>query len=166
VEVRPAIRQERVDLQKFKANGHHRPIMGLSDLELIGATDRLGWDVIASGRPVDLNQKMTREAARKLCTLDEFAVEHGHDGPFIVCVTWHFWGEFCDTFTEVPVPLDAALRRPTGYGKARRGAVWVRNWWKFANGEDDADAPGRADALARWQARKEEFAKPDLSFTL
>jgi hypothetical protein len=170
-EVREAVRQDRADLGKFTKNGRHLPVGGLSDLEMIGAMHRLGWNIALSGRPLTPDRKMTKRNARKLCTLDEFAVEHGHDGPFVVCVTWHYvaigWGEFCDTFTEVPVPLDAALRRHTGYGgNARRGAVWVRNWWKFSNGEVAFDAPGQEHALARWRARKGEFAKPDFSFSL
>ena len=89
-EVREAVRQDRADLGKFAKNGRHLPVGGLSDLEMIGAMHRLGWNIALSGRPLTPDRKMTKRNARKLCTLDEFAVEHGHDGPFVVCVTWHY----------------------------------------------------------------------------
>lgn len=58
--------------------------------------------------------------------LGDFLDANGHDGPYIVNVTGHYYavsqGEICDTFTCLPKDI-AKFKK----GRAR----WVKRWWKF-----------------------------------
>jgi hypothetical protein len=74
-EVRDAIRQERGPM--LRSDGGYMPIMGLSVVELLGAMDHLGWKVIQEDQCKD-RAELKRA---KLCTLGEFAENHGHGGP-------------------------------------------------------------------------------------
>jgi len=126
-EVRDAIRQERGP--ELRSDGGYMPIMGLHNVEMLGAMDQLGWKVVEEDAWRDRAELMAASRA-KLCTLGEFAAEHGHDGPYIVNVTGHYvaisHGEFCDTRSILPVELDRAMKWKGLAGK------WVKNWWKFA----------------------------------
>lgn len=123
-DIRDAIRQERGP--ERKSDGSHMPIMGLTVVELLGVMDHLGWKVIEE----DSYKDRAELKRAKLCTLGEFAIAHGHDGPFIVNVTGHYVAishdEFCDTRSIMCTDLDRAMKWKGVAGK------WVKNWWKFA----------------------------------
>ena len=143
------------------AFGRAYPVTGMRDEELVNAMQLLGWEVIG---------KCETEGVFRL---GDFLDEYGDDGPFIVCVTGHYYavshGEICDT----------ALRLPKEITRFKRGrARWVRRWWKFAPGvigtfteegfggvsvEDWLKywSEGRAARkAARWASRKRPFNIP------
>lgn len=102
------------------ADGRAYPVTGVSNEDLVDAMQLLGWEVIASE---------TGNHRRDVCTLGDFLDEYGDDGPFIVCVTGHYYavshGEICDT----------AICFPKEITQLNRGrAQWVRGWWKFSPG--------------------------------
>jgi len=122
------VRQAILETRDYRrtASGRYEKIAGLETEDLIGAMDLLGWRIAESGGAAyNKGQKV------KLMTLAEFASRYGSGGPFIVSAGHHYQaisaGEFCDTFTTVPIPLDIALRP----GKGRAGK-WVDIWWRFA----------------------------------
>lgn len=123
-EVRDAIRQVRGPT--LRADGAYMPITGLPVVELLEVMDNLGWKVVEE----DLWQDRAELKRAKLCTLGEFAENHGHDGPYIVNVTGHYVAisqhEFCDTRSIMCTDLDRAMKWRGMAGK------WVKNWWKFA----------------------------------
>jgi hypothetical protein len=117
----------------FKTNGSAWPVIGMYNDELIRAMQQLDWYVI---------EQWSEAADSAPYTLDAFAVEHGDDGPFIVNVTGHYvaisQGEFCDTAAVLPKNLfGGVLDRPWFGRTKRKGATWVRNWWRFENRPTD-----------------------------
>jgi hypothetical protein len=113
--IRDAIRHVRGRVET--ADGRAYPVMGVSNDALVDAMQLLGWEVVAS------------EARRDIFRLGDFLDEYGAGGPFIVCVTGHYYavshGEICDT----------AICFPKEITRFKRGrAQWVQGWWKFTPG--------------------------------
>jgi hypothetical protein len=100
-----------------------KPVRGVNHKHLLAAMELLGWHVVEEGG----------ESVRY--TLDAFAKDHGHDGPFIVAVTDHYVAisEFCDTTMILPCDLFSALDQQRWWCK-RIGSTWVHSWWRFERG--------------------------------
>jgi hypothetical protein len=101
------------------------PIKGVSTKDLLAAMEKLGWKVVDKMPGVDY--RLPPAERMKPYRFASFLDEHGHDGPFIVNVTGHYYavshGEVCDTFTCLPKDI----------AKFKRGwKRWVKHWWKFA----------------------------------
>jgi hypothetical protein len=123
--IRGAIRQAAGKIST--ANGSAWPVMGVSNENLIKAMKLLGWHITAEWNDTAIEGHYT---------LDQFAKDHGNDGPFIVNVTGHYvaisHGEICDPFTCLPKDLfGGVLERGWYGGRKRKGSTWVRRWWKF-----------------------------------
>jgi hypothetical protein len=103
------------------ADGRAYPVKGVYDDDLVNAMQLLGWEVIASE-----TENYNRSG---IFRLGDFLDEYGDDGPFIVCVTGHYYAvshrEICDTAICLPKEITRFKR-----GRAR----WVRGWWMFAPG--------------------------------
>lgn len=104
-----------------KSNGHARAIMGVGNKELLAAMSMLGWRVIDESGDTD-----NRDNPMDVYRLGNFLDDHQDRGPYIVCVTGHYYavggGEICDTHLMLPLPV----------GRFRRGRQrWVKRWWKF-----------------------------------
>jgi hypothetical protein len=139
-DIRDAIHQARGDIRA--TSGAHMPIAGMNNKDLLATMAVLGWHVSESWsapkvvwEAVEVNAVVNRMRRKnfKSYTLAEFAKEYGAGGPFIVNVTGHYVaiseGEFCDTYSEVPVDLDRAMKRKGRAGK------WIKNWWCFEQSE-------------------------------
>lgn len=116
--IRDAIRHVRGRVET--ADGRAYPVKSVNNEDLVDAMQLLGWEVIASE---------TENNRRDILRLGDFLDEYGDDGPFIVCVTGHYYavshGEICDT----------AICFPKEITQFKRGrAAWVRGWWMFAPG--------------------------------
>lgn len=139
-EVRDAIRQFRGDIRS--AAGTHMPVMGMSNTDLIGAMDLLGWHVVEQWEAPSAKLKLVstgvdghykRPDGFKPLPFATFLADRGADGPFIVNVTGHYMavshGEVCDAASTVlPTDIERYLKR----GKFGYRQSWVRKWWKFA----------------------------------
>lgn len=144
--IRDAVRQASGKITK--KDGSAWPVMGMHNKDLIAAMRLLGWRVAERWRE-------RRRKGDKPYTLDAFAKDHGHDGPFIVNVTGHYvaisQGEFCDTATVLPKDLFAGvLDRNWFDDRKRKGSTWVRAWWRFEKHTSDraekrADEPATAE---------------------
>jgi Protein of unknown function (DUF3102) len=126
--VRDAVRQASGKIHK--SDGSAWPVMGMHNADLVAAMRLLGWRVA---------EEWHEPEGGKPYTLDSFAKDRGHDGPFIVAVTGHYvaisQGEFCDTITELPKDLSVDV--------PNRPGAWVRSWWRF---EKDVSAAQSANA--------------------
>jgi hypothetical protein len=140
--IRDAVRQASGKITT--ANGAACPIAGVSNENLIAAMRLLGWHVV---------EQWSELADGKPYTLDDFARDRGHDGPFITNVTGHYvaisQSEFCDPFTCLPKDLFGGVLDRTWFGgRKRKGSTWVRKWWRFQNTRV-ATAEKHAEAKAR-----------------
>lgn len=110
-----------------KSNGHARPIRGVSTDNLIITMEDLDWDVVEHMPGIDYRLPVAERI--KPYRFKDFLRDHGHDGPYIVCVTNHYLavshGEVCDTATCLPSPIERYLKRRHGPKRI------VENWWKF-----------------------------------
>ena len=137
--IRDAIRH--VSGRVETADGRAYPVMGVSSEDLVDAMQLLGWEVI--------EKRETENNRRNIFRLGDFLDEYSNDGPFIVCVTSHYYavshGEICDTAICLPKEITRFKR-----GRAR----WVQQWWKFSSGiiPDGATTPDGFDgaSLDEW----------------
>lgn len=153
-EVRDAIRQTRGNI--MSAAGTHMPVSGLSNKDLLGAMNVLGWHTVEEWSAPDgkLSQRVKipdlkgewhdghggrfryerkRPEGFARTPFSQFLAERGHDGPFVVNVTGHYMavshGEVCDaSSTILPTDIPVYLSK----GKFGYRNSWVWHWWKFA----------------------------------
>ena len=123
--IRDAVRQASGQIQR--ADGSAWPVTGVATEDMVSAMRLLGWQVA---------EQCHEPKDGKPYTLDAFARDHGHDGPFIVNVAGHYvaisQSEFCDPFTVLPKDLfGGVLDRPWFGDRKRKGSTWVRKWWRF-----------------------------------
>lgn len=94
-----------------------RIVMGMNNHELVAAMHQLGWRVAEAG--------VTNNDPYRF---RDFLRDHGHSGPYIVNITdpGHYvavsHGEICDTFSQLPLPIERAHKR------LERA---VEAWWRF-----------------------------------
>lgn len=109
-----------------KTDGTARPVMGLSNENLLAAMAALGWFVRDTSGDTD-NASNRRDIFRLDDFLDMMQMrEHEEGTAYIVNVTGHYYAvdgdEICDTHTQIPIELHRFKR-----GRNR----WVKRWWLF-----------------------------------
>lgn len=140
--VREAVREARGN--PTKTNGAKRPVMGVSNEDLLNAIEVLGWRVVDSWEAPDHKLRPDKPDARgyhkrwkrpdgfKPLKFSEFLADKGAGGPYIVNVTGHYMavssGEVCDAWDA---PLCCDIDRYLKMGKRRFRHAWVQKWWKI-----------------------------------